>query len=318
MVSFGDSLSDVGTYAVNGSPPVGPLRFAAGRYTTNPGAVWTELVAAYYGDRLTPALQGGFGDAPVNLQGLGFAQGGARVSAPGASDYSDSLAQPLTSQLDHYLSAYGGFNPNQLILLQGGGNDIIHAVIAAAYGYIPQDAVAPLVAAAATDLARLVDRVAAAGGQNIAVLNMSDIGASPFAVQNPDLAGALSQMTQLFNDTLQAQLGVQPKPAHFVLIDAYGFYADALARYRQYGFQVANTDVACSLPAILNEAAQLGVPDPQAFVENHGWALLCSASTLVAPQADQTYMFADHLHPASRMQALLAGFVEAQLSARGI
>src|SRR5215831_9391086 len=60
VVSFGDSLSDVGTYA-----PVIQSSFGGGRFTTNPGEVWTQKVAEYYGDTLTPAYVGGFGKALV-------------------------------------------------------------------------------------------------------------------------------------------------------------------------------------------------------------------------------------------------------------
>lgn len=54
IVSFGDSLSDVGTFA--------PLASAVGggRFTTNPGQVWTQLVAQYYGDTLRAAYTIGF------------------------------------------------------------------------------------------------------------------------------------------------------------------------------------------------------------------------------------------------------------------
>src|SRR5579875_3554105 len=43
VVSFGDSLSDVGTYSQI------KLGFGGGRFTTNPGQVWTQNVAQYYG-----------------------------------------------------------------------------------------------------------------------------------------------------------------------------------------------------------------------------------------------------------------------------
>src|SRR5579862_3969033 len=49
VVSFGDSLSDVGTYS-----PVIQGSFGGGRFTTNPGEVWTQKVAEYYGGTLTP------------------------------------------------------------------------------------------------------------------------------------------------------------------------------------------------------------------------------------------------------------------------
>ena len=62
-IFFGDSLSDAGSFA----PALPP---GAGRFTTNPGPVWTELLGARLGFRITPANQGG----------NNFAEGGARVS----------------------------------------------------------------------------------------------------------------------------------------------------------------------------------------------------------------------------------------------
>ena len=64
VVSFGDSLSDVGTYA-----PVIQSSFGGGRFTTNPGEVWTQKVAEYYGDTLKPAYLGGFGQPLVAAGG---------------------------------------------------------------------------------------------------------------------------------------------------------------------------------------------------------------------------------------------------------
>ena len=51
VVSFGDSLSDAGTYSQI------KLGFGGGRFTTNPGQGWTQNVAQYYGDTLQPANQ---------------------------------------------------------------------------------------------------------------------------------------------------------------------------------------------------------------------------------------------------------------------
>src|SRR3954469_7410974 len=49
IVAFGDSLSDGGTY----EPIANAVR--GGRFTTNPGQVWTQNVAQYYGDTLSAA-----------------------------------------------------------------------------------------------------------------------------------------------------------------------------------------------------------------------------------------------------------------------
>src|SRR5215831_16314061 len=56
VVVFGDSLLDAGTYS-----PVAKAKFGGGRYTTNPGENFTQLVARFFGSELTPAFVGGYG-----------------------------------------------------------------------------------------------------------------------------------------------------------------------------------------------------------------------------------------------------------------
>jgi phospholipase/lecithinase/hemolysin len=102
VVSFGDSLSDVGTYA-----PVITASFGGGRFTTNPGEVWTQKVAEYYGGTLSAAYLGGFGQPLAASTGLGYAQGGARVQDPvgeghapvgtANADYSAATTVPVTN-----------------------------------------------------------------------------------------------------------------------------------------------------------------------------------------------------------------------------
>src|ERR1700760_3676839 len=56
VVVFGDSLLDAGPYS-----PVAEAKFGGGRFTTNPGLNFTQLVARSLGSELTPAFVGGFG-----------------------------------------------------------------------------------------------------------------------------------------------------------------------------------------------------------------------------------------------------------------
>lgn len=74
VVSFGDSLSDVGTYAVaTGSN--------GGKFTINPGLVWVENIASRYGLAITPNIVGYGTDAASfsicpRPACTGYAQGG--------------------------------------------------------------------------------------------------------------------------------------------------------------------------------------------------------------------------------------------------
>ena len=78
VIVFGDSLSDAGYYRpVLGAAGVpASLLPILGRFTTAPGPVWAELVAAYYGAPTGPSN--------VNNGNI-FAQGGARCGSGAAA-----------------------------------------------------------------------------------------------------------------------------------------------------------------------------------------------------------------------------------------
>ena len=87
---FGDSLSDAGYYrpflAGLGLPP--SVVSQLGRFTTNPGPVWSEIVSSYYG----------FPANPSNVSGGNiYAQGGARVAANSASTPPGFAQRPVST-----------------------------------------------------------------------------------------------------------------------------------------------------------------------------------------------------------------------------
>ena len=125
VVAFGASLSDAGTYSEQILPG-----FGGGRFTTNPGEVWAQKVSEYFGNSLTPAFEGGFGVPLTATGGLDYAQGGALVTGGGVANTSAVIPaaseQPVTWQLQQYLAQHGSFNSNQLVLVEGGANEILN------------------------------------------------------------------------------------------------------------------------------------------------------------------------------------------------
>lgn len=123
VVAFGTSLTDAGTYSQI------RIGFGGGRFTTNPGEVWAQKVSEYFGNSLTPAFEGGFGLPLSATGGLDYAQGGAMVSKGGVSNTSAPIPaasqQPVTWQVAQYLQQHGSFNANQLVLVEGGANEIL-------------------------------------------------------------------------------------------------------------------------------------------------------------------------------------------------
>jgi outer membrane lipase/esterase len=144
MVSFGDSLSDVGTYKVGTIAAVG-----GGKWTVNSSTArnWTELVAARAGTGAPCAAQTGL---LTNIPGLvgapvtdvagcrNYAQGSARVSQPFAPNSATLqappfnqinvglMAMPVATQMSTHLAKVGGsYDPNDLVTVMTGGNDLL-------------------------------------------------------------------------------------------------------------------------------------------------------------------------------------------------
>jgi phospholipase/lecithinase/hemolysin len=124
VVAFGTSLTDAGTYSEQILPG-----FGGGRFTTNPGEVWAQKVSEYFGNTLSPAFEGGFGLPLTATGGLDYAQGGALVTGGGVANTSAVIPaasqQPVTWQLQQYLAQHGSFNASQLVLVEGGANEIL-------------------------------------------------------------------------------------------------------------------------------------------------------------------------------------------------
>ncbi|WP_027797016.1 SGNH/GDSL hydrolase family protein [Paraburkholderia acidipaludis] len=292
VVSFGDSLSDVGTYAPIASAVGG------GRFTTNPGQVWTQDVAQYYGNTLNAAFTIGF-DHKLSAQGgLGYAEGGATVATP-ATDYDfltdviGNVEMPVNQQVSSYLGTYGSFNSGQLVLVWAGANDVLRA------GNPPS--ATSTVQTAATTLAQVVTQIVQGGATHVVVVNVPNIGLSPKGLASADGGANLTQLSQLFNTTLNAALQSDGLQGKVIEIDAYTWVNQMIANFQANGFAVSNTAQAC---------------DPSKTPDDT--SLLCSPATYVAPNADQTYLFADDLHPTTHLHALFAQYVEQQIAASGL
>jgi phospholipase/lecithinase/hemolysin len=323
FVSFGDSLSDVGTYS-----PFAKA-FNGGLFTTNPGQIWTQLVAEHFGNTLTPAFEGGFGVPLAASGGLGYAQGGSRIAlqpgighAPAGTPnaaFAEATTVPVTQQVDEFLETFGRFQPNQVVLMNGGANDLLFNLEDLVMSGETPNPVQLLeaidkVQQAAVDYGNLVRTVLKAGATHVVVLNVADFSKSPEGVASLDQGKVLRAIIQTFNDTLEATLVLNGSWNRIVYIDAFSFMDSVIANYRALGFTVSNTGTACNAEAEIEEAVELGLPDATAFDD----ALFCSPATYTVPEADQTYVFADEFHPTTHYSELFAEFVEGKMVARGL
>jgi len=318
VVSFGDSLSDVGTYT-----PVAAANFGGGRFTTNPGQVWVQDVAQYYGDKLQPAMTGGFGSPPAAQPGFGYAQGGSRVTNPvgighqstDPANYAGALTVPVVQQVTNYVSAHGAFNANQLVIVNGGANDILFNLSAVQAGQMTPAQASAAIQQAAIDLAGVIGKIVQGGATHVLVSNVPDIGATPQGVMStPTTRALLTQASLGFNQVLAGALTQTGLMSKVIYLDIVAPLANITANYRQYGFAVSNTGTGCNLQAMAAAAKAFGEPNPSDFATS----LFCSPQTYTTANADQTYMYADTVHPTTHLHALYAQTAEQKVAASGL
>lgn len=301
---FGDSLSDVGTYGVTTGNPLNP-----GKFTINPGKVWVENVAAYFGLSLSPnrsltmdkdASSGAttaVGTATV-IGGNGYAEGGARVSQlPSESGVGNNqLVAPVSQQVSRYLASNGSFPLNQLVIIDGGSNDTYAQFDAICFGGDDNQigagnttlAIATAaISKAANDLLAQVKLIKANGAAVVAVAGAFDWSVNPFGLKYltssyqstgciaPVPAAQITAWTSQFNKILSD--GVDGLPG-VVYVDAAKAFVDVVANPGHYGFTNV-TDSACTNTTPTNSA------------------VYCTENTIVSPNGGQTYFWSDSFHP---------------------
>ncbi len=284
---FGDSLSDTGYFRPFLTAALGSAAAAngLGRFTTNPGPIWAELIATTYG-----------GDSrPSNAGGQNYAQGGARVTASSTSTPPGSAQRPVSTQITEYLNATGGVaNPNGLYAVWAGANDIFQTLPAISTGAV--DASTFLSTTAGAEVQQ-IGRLMGAGAKYVLVFNLPDIGSTP-AFSNPALGGSAAQAgagTQLsagYNINLFN--AIKASNLHVIPVDTFTLISEIKANAAAYGF-TNTTGTACNL-AITNGSSQF-----------------CNGSTLVPGATPTNYIFADGVHPTTGAHAILAAFVQSEI-----
>ena len=319
VISFGDSLSDVGSYVSATVDPKTGIA-AGGHFTTNPGAIWIEDISATLGLTISPNVVG-FGAVQSSCprpRCTGYGQGGSRVTDPnGVGHSSGELTIPLVTQMANFLAANSAYKPTDLVFVYGGTNDVffqaatvsaVGAVAAAAPGATSDSITAAVQKAqqsasaaavnAATKLAGYVrDKILAKDAVYVALVNLPDSAATPYGASlSADGRALLTSLVTTFNLTLQK--AVTDMALNVVLIDANNNAKQVLANPAQFG--VTNSTVpVCDLTKLPDQSA-----------------LFCNQTTLIAG-ANPNFLFADGVHPTAYGHRLFADYVELQLAKKG-
>ena len=146
QVSFGDSLSDVGTYRVGAVAAAGGGKFTINGDSTAKnedlnGKIWLDFMAAQLNLAVPCAAQTGLqGNAaqgflvPItnNANCFNYAQGGSRVTnpiGPGNAATGSPIGEmtlPMATQIANHLARVNGkFTGTELVTVLSGGNDVL-------------------------------------------------------------------------------------------------------------------------------------------------------------------------------------------------
>ena len=275
-VFFGDSLTDTG-YFRPVLMQIDPSAAIVGRFTTNPGWVWSDYIADHYGTNATPNGNGQTGD--------NYAVGGARVGVDAIGLLGPTPS--LKTQLNTYLAANGGkADANALYSVWGGANDLFEVAAGA-----PAQAT---IGAAVADQVGMVATLKAAGAQYVMVPNLPDIGLTPSSRAGGAVAMAQgTALAKAYNDALFG--GLKQAGLQVIPVDTFSILQEIVATPGLYGFSnVSGT--ACQ---------------PQVTAQS----LTCSPLSYVSPNAANTYVFADGVHPTTAAHEILGQYAISVLEA---
>ncbi|MDR7099698.1 outer membrane lipase/esterase [Lysobacter niabensis] len=280
-IFFGDSLTDSGFYRnflIQPSPlvPPNPSNALVGRFTTNPGLVWSEYLANFYGTNAAPAWSLTNTGTRIPGTGSNYAAGGATVvPGPGFPPTPPtSFAPSLTTQVNAYLAG-GAADPNALYTVWGGANDLFFTLNGATTP-------AQFLGSAAAQVG-LVGALENAGARYVLVPTMPDVGLTPFGLSQGAAGSAgITALVNGYNQTLFG--GLAQQNLRVIPLDTYHLLHEISADPGAYGFNSA------TIPA-------------------------CAGTSLTCVSTGSGRAFADGVHPSTEAHAIIADYAVSILEA---
>ena len=280
---FGDSLTD-GGYFKKATEALGHPQ--SGQYTTNPDNTWATPFAESLG---LNSVQNTYDEATgqQTTTGNNYAIGGARSGIDLQHDkYEDTTGKPLPvystrSQVDRYL-ADKNIDSKGLYTVWTGANDLFAVV-----KDVPN--ASNIISAAVSDEVATVKKLHDNGANYIVVPNIPDVGLTPNFVGTP-LATFGTDLVKQYNEALYS--GVKNTGANVIPLDTFSLVQQVAANPTAYGFSNV-TDKACK---------------DSSSVE-------CGRADLDKPGAENSYFFADGVHPTGRAHRMIADYANAVVTA---
>ena len=357
VVTFGDSISDAGTYRVGTIAQLGGGKFTVNSAVDKNDKTWTEALAVSLGapaqcpaqTGLLPNMGGITGAAVVNFPACNnYAQGSSRVTSNGSGPNGVALqkapfnevnlgliADSIQNQVNRHITKVGTFGGNELVTVNGGGNDFFQQITAFAlaagggaaaanYGVIAgwpaatittvtgggaaatiaaQGAVVAGMGQAGAELASYVKTlIVGKGAKYVVVRNLGDLNITPFGLTfSAGFKPLSTAMVTAFNSELAK--GLTGVPGIYLLDD----YARGQA-------------IAANPASVGHTNVTIPSCGPDAFSspgDTVGDSIICTAKTLIAGDTSK-YAFADEVHPTPYAHQVAADFTIALLRKAGL
>ena len=294
---FGDSLTD-GGYFKEATEALGYAQ--SGQYTTNPDDTWATPFAESLG--LNSVANTYDEDAgQQTTTGNNYAIGGARSGIDVEHEkYKDSTGMSLPvystrSQVDSYL-ANKNIDQNGLYTVWVGANDIRAATEQVLKDYDFDKANSTIITAAKEQVS-IVEQLKNNGAEYILLPNIPDVGLTPEVVGNDLFSSKGTEFATLYNTTLYE--GIKNTGANIIPLDTFSLLQTVAQNPAKYGFSNM-TEKACTN---LDDKG-----DPGSSVE-------CGREDLTKPGAENSYFFADGIHPTGRAHKMIADYANAVVTA---
>lgn len=274
---FGDSLTDGGYFK-----PVLDKE-ESGQFTTNPDDTWATPFAESLG--LTSTANTIDGSRTGNNYAIGGARTGINVNKEGIPIPIDSTS----TQVDKYL-ANNSVDSKGLYSVWSGANDLFAAAEDLGNAF-------NIVSSAVSNEVAIVQKLHDNGANYILVPNIPDVGLTPDFVNTKDAASG-TYFSKQYNDALYS--GLKNTGANVIPLDTSSLLQKVAENPAVYGFSNM------SGKACTNK-------DEKGKIES----LKCGRADLDKPGAENSYFFADGVHPTGRAHRMIADYANAVVTAPG-
>lgn len=285
LISFGDSLTDVGNVAEitnNGSAPVIPGYYEETHFSDN--VIWNETLASYWGLPARTVGRTAVNNLSAQPNGNTWAWGGSEAASGYVTETGVSGTIPnLLTEVDQYLSVNTPDSTALYSIWSGADNLLVG-------GKFGPEAAQQAVAAVKTAMQELEE----AGARNFLIFNMPRMGDTPDAQSGGDVSIAAANLfADSYNIALDAALDELRVDPNF---DGAIFFVDAYTE----------------LAEIVDTVNNGGTYTPDFFVPGAPVAITnASGMGLDYYQTSGTfptdYLFWDDVHPTTQGHAIIAG-----------